>query len=160
MFLLQWHAWGQSHLFTVGFCKCLQTSILRPRPCRWGSFSYCPAVLKNMALHPPHTPPPPRLHTKVLDESFRAPRGGGKGCWCCGVNVCRGSYRVINQIPKKCGSKTSWILPLLPVQWELEDLKAQWSCVWLQVAGSHEEFTRQNALQLKEALTCFISLMG
>lgn len=80
-------------------------------------------------------------------------------CACCGGGV-------INQIPKKCGSKSSRTPAQLhfkcapPSHWELEDLEAHRSSICLRAAESHAEFRQQSAQQLKERLTCFISLMG
>lgn len=117
---------------------------------------------------------------KVFDESSRAlgDRGWGWRRRNRAVCVCMlGLYRVINQIPGKCASRSCRIparlslkesvpppnFPTTPhpqVHWELEDLEAHWSSICLGAARSHAEFRQQNTQQLKEGLTCFISLMG
>lgn len=67
-----------------------------------------------------------------------------------------GGHRVINQIPKTCGSESSRIPPRLyfecapPSLWELEDLEVLWSSIFLRTAWSHAEFREQNTVQLKE----------
>lgn len=73
-------------------------------------------------------------------------------CW----NSVFGGHGAINQIPKACGSESSRIPPRLyfkcapPSLWELEDLEALRSSIFLRAARSHAEFREQNALQLKE----------
>lgn len=82
---------------------------------------------------------------------LRLPKEGG-GL----VEPCVRGTRVINHIPKTCGRKSSRIPPRLyfkcapPSLWELEDLEALWSAIFLPTASSHVEFREQNTLQLKE----------
>lgn len=73
--------------------------------------------------------------------------GGGGGL----VDSCVRGTRVINQSPKTCGRKSPRIPPQLylcapPSLWELEDLEALWSAIFLRRASSHAEFREQNTL--------------
>lgn len=86
---------------------------------------------------------------------LRLPEGGG-GL----VEPCVRGTRVINQVPKTCGRKSSRIPARLdfncapPSLWELEDLEALWSSIFLPTASSHVEFREQNAA-IKRALDVF-----